>query len=65
MTVSFLFQGDIGSSTGMGLGLNTSHEMIKIMPKLAPQDVCDAVIYAISTPENVLVISSLLESDNF
>lgn len=30
--------------------------MIKMMPKLSPQDVCDAVIYAISTPENVLVI---------
>ena len=40
--------GDIGT-------LNTSHEMIKMMPKLTPQDVADAVIYAISTPENVLV----------
>lgn len=40
--------GDIGT-------LNTSHDMIKMMPKLTPQDVADAVIYAISTPENVLV----------
>jgi NADP-dependent 3-hydroxy acid dehydrogenase YdfG len=31
--------------------------MIKLMPKLKPQDVADAVLYAISTPENVLVIN--------
>jgi len=43
-----LVEGDIGT-------LNTSHEMIKMMPKLTPQDVADAVIYAISTPENVLI----------
>jgi NADP-dependent 3-hydroxy acid dehydrogenase YdfG len=29
--------------------------MIKLMPKLSPTDVADAVIYAISTPDNVLV----------
>lgn len=45
---SCLSPGDIGT-------LNTSHEMIKLMPKLSPQDVADAVLYAISTPENVLV----------
>ncbi|CAO1443037.1 unnamed protein product [Diamesa serratosioi] len=43
-----LVEGDIGT-------LNTSHEMIKLMPKLNPQDVADAVIFAISTPENVLI----------
>lgn len=45
-----MYLGDIGT-------LNTSHDMIKLMPKLKPQDVADAVLYAISTPENVLVIS--------
>lgn len=29
--------------------------MIKLMPRLNPEDVADAVIFAISTPENVLV----------
>lgn len=29
--------------------------MIKLMPKLNPTDVADAVLYAISTPESVLV----------
>lgn len=43
-----IFLGDIGT-------LNTSHDMIKLMPKLKPQDVADAVLYAISTPENVLI----------
>jgi len=29
--------------------------MIKLMLKLKPQDVADAVLYVISTPENVLI----------
>lgn len=48
LSIEFLLPGDIGT-------LNTSHDMIKCMPKLSPRDVADAVIYAISTPENVLV----------
>lgn len=47
-TLLILILGDIGT-------LNTSHDMIKLMPKLKPQDVADAVLYAISTPENVLI----------
>jgi hypothetical protein len=46
----------LSSSTGDIGTLNTSHDMIKLMPKLNAQDVADAVLYVISTPENVLVM---------
>jgi hypothetical protein len=51
----FLFFVIFIKSTGDVGTLNTSHDMIKLMPKLNPTDVADAVLYAISTPENVLV----------
>jgi hypothetical protein len=56
-TTHIHYSGDIGT-------LNTSHDMIKLMPKLKPQDVAEAVIFAISTPENVLVmnLSSVIQA---
>lgn len=43
-------EGDIVANHTAG-----DNDLVKYMPKLKPEDVADAVLYAITTPDNVQV----------
>jgi NADP+-dependent farnesol dehydrogenase len=49
------FQSISPGLTNQDILADTDSDLIKLMPRLEPQDVSDAVMFAISTPENVNV----------